>query len=109
MRVTRLNKRIIIQRKIEKENEATGVTKEEWADLKTIWAGMNNLYGKEYWEAKQYKAEGTVEFTMRYSACSDLSVRDRIKYNGKIFNITFVDNVQYKNEMLKIKAIEVAT
>lgn len=108
MRVTKLTKRITIQRKIEKENESTGVTKEEWSDLKTIWAGMNNLYGKEYWTAKQYGAENTIEFTIRYCACPDLSQKDRIKFNGRVFNITSVDNVQYKNETIKIKAVEVA-
>ena len=69
---------------------------------------MNNLYGKEYWEAKQYSAENTVEFVMRYSACKDLSVNGyRLKQGDKLFNITLIDNVLYRNEILKIKAIEV--
>lgn len=107
MRVTKLTKRITIQRCAEYEDENTGVSKRKWVDLKTIWAGMNNLYGKEYWTAKQYGGENTIELTTRYSACPDLSVRDRIKYNGRVFNIIFVDNIQYKNETIKIKAMEV--
>lgn len=108
MRACRLNKRITIQRCQQVENEH-GITKDEWIDLKTVWAGMNNLYGKEYWKAKKYAAENTVEFTIRYSACEDISAKDRICYRGKLFNITFVDNVQYGNETIKLKAMEVMT
>lgn len=106
MNVGRLNHRITIQRFTEYEDE-NGFTKEGWADLKTVWCSMNNLYGKEYWEAKQYEAESTVEFVIRYSACKDLSVKDRLKKGDKLFNITSVDNVMYKNEVFKVKALEV--
>lgn len=108
MNPARFKYRITIQRGTEYEDEKTCVSKAGWVDYKTVWAGVNNLYGKEYWTAKQYGAENTVEFTIRYCACPDLSIRDRIKFNGRVFNITFVDNVQYKNETIKIKAVEVA-
>lgn len=101
-----LNHRVTIQRYMEYEDEH-GISREDWIDLKTVWCSMNNLYGKEYWEAKQYKAENTVEFVIRYNACKDLSVKDRIKQGDKLFNITSIDNVLYRNETLKIKALEV--
>ncbi len=38
----------------------------------------------------------------------ELSVNGyRLKQGNRLFNITSIDNVQYNNEMLKIKAIEV--
>lgn len=101
-----MNHRITIQRYVEYEDEH-GISREEWVDLKTVWCSKNNLFGKEYWAAKEYNAENTMEFVIRYSACKDLSVKDRLKQGEKLFNITSVDNVQYKNETLKIKAIEV--
>lgn len=101
-----MDKRITIQRYEEYEDEH-GISREAWIDLCTVWCSMNNLYGKEYWDAKQYGAENTVEFVIRYSACKDLSVKDRIKRGAKLFNIKSVDNIMYKNETLKIKALEV--
>ena len=67
---------------------------------------MNNLSGKEYWEAKQVTAETELEFVIRF--CSEVSGLDtehyRIIFREDIYNITFVDNVQYKNRSLKIRA-----
>lgn len=107
MQFGKLNKRITIQKSGEKE-DVNCITKTEWYDLKTIWCSMNGLSGKEYWTAKSYNAENTVVFTIRYSSCKDLTVKDRIVYKGKVFNIVHIDNVLYKNETLKIKAIEVS-
>ena len=99
-----LNHKISIQRYLEYEDEH-GISREDWIDLCSVWCSMNNLYGKEYWEAKQYEAENTVEFVIRYSACKDLSVKDRIKHKDKIFNISAVDNIKYENDYIKIKAL----
>ena len=67
---------------------------------------MNSLSGKEYWEAKQINAETEVDFVIRY--CSEVSKLDtehyRIIFREKLYNITFVDNVQYKNKTIKIRA-----
>lgn len=98
-----LKHRITIQRYIEHE-DLHGITQNEWVDLKTVWGAMNNLFGKEYWEAKKYKEENTVEIVIRYGACKDLTVKDRIKAYGIVYNIKSIDNVCYRNEVLKIKA-----
>lgn len=106
MNIGMLKHKVTIQRYSEYEDE-NHISKEGWIDLKTVWCSMNNLYGKEYWEAKQYDAENTVEFIVRYNACKDLSVKDRLKKADRLFNITSIDNVMYRNEVLKIKAVEV--
>lgn len=103
----RLNHRVTIQRYREYEDER-GISREGWVDLKTVWCSKNNLYGKEYWSAKEYNVENTVEFIIRYNACKDLSIKDRLKQGDKLFNIISIDNVMYKNEILKIKVMEVS-
>ena len=66
----------------------------------------NNLSGKEYWEAKQVNAETELDFIIRY--CSEVSGLDtehyRIVFRGRFYNITFVDNVQYRNKSVRIRA-----
>lgn len=88
--------------------DSNHVSKDEWQDVCTVWCSMNNLFGKEYWSAKQYQAENTVEFIIRYGAYKNLSVKDRINFNGKLFNISSIDNVKYENKFIKIKAMELS-
>lgn len=107
MEIGKLNKRITIERQLEIEDEY-GVSKTCWVPLKTVWSSINNLYGKEYWDAKKYEAENTMNMTIRYNSCADITVQDRIKFKGKHFNIQHVANIQFKNEVLKLKVIEVS-
>lgn len=114
-----LRHRITIQKFSITQNE-NGFDEEPWTDYKTIWASINNLFGKEFYEAKAVQSENTVEFVVRYS--KDLECLNTKEYKIKIikdkdateekdkyryYNITFVDNVQYTNKWLKIKALEV--
>ena len=106
MEIGKLRHRITIQKNEEYEDE-NGFIKSDWVTKATVWASVNNLHGKEYWEAKKYKAENTVEFIIRYSACKDISVKDRIVFKDTVYNISSVDNILYKNETIKIKAVAV--
>lgn len=103
MDIGKMNQRVTIQRNTEIQDE-NGFDKVDWVDLKTVWCSVNNLYGKEYWEAKRYDAENTVEFVIRHGACKDLRMDDRLVFRGVIYNITSIDNVMYGNNVIKIKA-----
>ncbi|NFD29662.1 head-tail adaptor protein [Clostridium botulinum] len=114
-----LNKRIVIQKYTTTQNE-NGFDIEKWIDYKTVWASMNNLWGKEFYAAKSTNSENTIEFIVRYS--KDLekintkeyriktikdknATKEKDKY--RYFDITFIDNIKYENKWLKIKAVEV--
>lgn len=77
-----------------------------WTDYYTCFAFVNNLSGKEYWEAAQVNAHKEVYFLIRY--CSEVAGMDtehyRILFRGQIYNITFLDNVKYQNRILKLRA-----
>ncbi len=103
MQAGELRHRITIQR-ITKEKGTDGETKTVYRDLATVWAKANGLYGKEWWDAKDYGAEGTVEFTIRQNAAPSLRVEDRILFRGRLYNIFSVDNVLFSDKFLKIKA-----
>lgn len=87
---------------------------QEWSDFKTVWAGITNLSGREYFAAMQVQAEKTVKFTIRYT--KDIDETMNIKFGKKtvgteeidiIFNITSIDNIKYGNEFMEIKALAV--
>ena len=105
MNIGDLNKRITIQQASITPN-TNGFEVETWTDFKTVWANVSNLFGREYYAAKEVKAETTVKFTIRY--ISGLTTDMRIAFNGKTYNITFIDNIKYSNSYIQINAIEVA-
>ena len=71
-----------------------------WEDVYSCAAYANNLSGKEYW------AQSELDFIIRY--CSEVAALDsehyRIRFRGDLYNITFIDNVQYKNKSVRIRA-----
>lgn len=77
-----------------------------WEDYYACAAYVNNLSGKEYWEAAQVNAQTEVYFLIRY--CSEVAAMDtehyRILFRGQVYNITFLDNVKYRNKILKLRA-----
>ena len=107
MNIGQLRHRIKFQIYSVRVNE-NGFEVEGWSDLKTVWASINNLFGREYWDAKTIQAERTVEFKVRYSKdLKDLDTKKhRIIWGNRIFDITFIDNVKYQNKFLKIKGVE---
>lgn len=100
-----MRERITIQKSVA-ENDRNGNHILKWTDFYSCAAYANNLSGKEYWEASQVNAQTELNFVIRY--CSEVKDLDsehyRIIFRGKIYNISFVDNVQYKNKTLKIRA-----
>lgn len=78
----------------------------DWIEYYKGYAYMNNLSGKEYWEAAQTQAENTIMFIMRYHPLFDaMNTKEyRLMHRGNEYNITSIDNVQYKNETVKIRA-----
>lgn len=81
----------------------------EWEDYYKCHAYVNNLSGKEYYKAAQVNAQEDVNFILRY--CSRVKDMDsehyRIIFRGQIYNISFVDNVQYKNKSFRLRAARV--
>jgi SPP1 family predicted phage head-tail adaptor len=100
-----MRERITIQ-KSNTKTDKTGNHTLVWSDHYKCYSYVNNLSGREYWEAKQFNAETELDFVIRY--CSEVSGLDtehfRILFRGNIYNISFVDNVQYKNKTVKIRA-----
>lgn len=101
MKIGDLRHRITLQKYISTIDEE-GFTTQTWQDVATVWAAVENLYGREYWEAATIQAENTVKFTIRYR--KDLSSDMRIKFQGQHYEIISIDNIKYKNEYIEIKA-----
>ena len=101
-----LRHKIIFKKRIVK-TDGYGRKQEEYINSFKTYAYVNNLSGKEYWSAFEVKAENTIVFEMRYNRFFDnlRSTEYVIEFNNNIYDIAFIDNIQYKNKTLKIKGV----
>ena len=103
----KLNQRITIQRNSVTTDDIGNQTT-EWSDFHSCWAAVYGVSGREYWQAREQHEENTVNFKIRY--CNKLkelgTTNFRIKYGSKIYDITSVDNIQFADSLIIIKAVE---
>lgn len=78
---------------------------QRWTDVKTVWAMIKTLQGREYYEAAATQNENTVRFVIRYT--SGITPDMRIKYKDRAFEILSVINDDERNITLTIIAKEV--
>jgi head-tail adaptor len=101
---------ITIQRLVQGGKNPNGFREEDtWEDYYTNYAYVNKLSGTERWTAAQVQMDSVVRFTMRWHPFLDevTPKRYRLMFGSRVFTITNVDNVQFRNETVKIDGVEV--
>lgn len=98
------DKRILIQKKIV-EHDSYNQPIEVWKDKHELYASIVNTGGGEFYAAQKLNAQTTAVFKTRFNKL--VTVLDRIKYNGRIFEILWVNDVDEKHVELQISAKEV--
>ena len=82
-----------------------------WEDELSLWAQVNNLYGVEYWAAAGQGQEDTIVFTVRWSRALDRLAKDKqltryqLLFRNAPYEIKGYDNSEYKNKLVKIRAV----
>ncbi|MDO4720962.1 MAG: phage head closure protein [Peptostreptococcaceae bacterium] len=82
--------------------DSDGIERETWVERARIWADVKNLYGREYFTAKQTNSEDTVLFHTRYIPW--LTVAHRLSMDGEVYDIEAIDNIDYENRRMQIRA-----
>lgn len=85
MRAGKLDRRITILRNTPQAANAFNEALPGWAEVATVWAQQRPNRGDEALAAQQDGSARPMTFHIRYR--SDLSVTDRISYEGRIFEI----------------------
>jgi len=102
MNIGELNKPIKIGH-IETQTNENGFPDGEKFELEfNCWASIENLYGREFWEAKAQQLEETVKFKIRYN--KSLSYNHVISFNNDIYKIIHINNIDFANRFMEIKA-----
>lgn len=104
MTIGKLKHRILFQENVV-EVGANGFEENCWTNIKEVWGSVSNLQGKEYYQAASVQKENTVKFLIRYTP--GISQEMRIKFNDCFYDIISINNLNYVNRYIEIKAIEV--
>lgn len=94
--------RVTIQRYAETRS-ASGMVTETWADSSTVWASVEPISGREYYDAQRVNAEVTHTVKMRGSA--DVTPKDRLYYDSRYFLIESVMDLteRGREKVLKVR------
>lgn len=103
----KLNQRITFQKRTHHSDEI-GNQITETIDFYSCWTSVQGVSGREYWSAREHHEENTLSFKVRF--CRKLAEINKtdyfIKYKGKIYDITDINNLQSADSILIMKAIE---
>ena len=104
MNIGELNHRITILKKANKKPlEDTA-----YENFKTVWAKINNLFGKEFIEAQKVNPNISKKIIIRYVKDLDMSFNPNackdfiISYKGISYNILYIDNIKEQNKFMEI-------
>ena len=98
-----LRHRITLQKPVITK-DSIGQELEEWQDVATVWASVEPLSGKEYFNAQQVNSEITTRITIRYIEL--LSPQWVVQLGKRTFNILSVINFEERNIYLQLLCSE---
>lgn len=103
MEAGKLDRRITLERYTTTYNEFNEPV-EAWTTLGRVWASKRDVSDRERVAAAEVSAEISTRFQIRYSSTvADLSPKDRLTYEGRIYNISAVKEIG-RREGLEISA-----
>jgi SPP1 family predicted phage head-tail adaptor len=106
VKITDLRQRITLQKKlITKDPE--GIPMDIWQDIATIWAAIEPLRGREYFQAATVQSQNMIRFTIRYR--KGITSEIRILYDSKFYDIQSVIDVNGCHQQLELMAKEVTS
>lgn len=109
MRAGNLRRRIVLQSATETRASDGGVVR-TWSAYATVWASVEPLTGREYQNAAQQVSEVSHKVRLRYvPGATRVKSQHRILYNGRIFQIVSVANVEERNREMELMCKETAT
>lgn len=98
-----INKRVQVMQSSQVKDGAGGFEK-VLTPIRTVWANITPVQGREFWESQQTQARITHKIIIRYT--KDINRTMVLVYDNRIFDIQFIINVEEKNRFLEIQALE---
>jgi SPP1 family predicted phage head-tail adaptor len=104
LKIGKLRHRITIEQKAKVSDGAGGYT-ESWVPFVTIWASVDPVSGKEYYEAQQMQSSVSHKIRIRYK--SGVLPSMRVNFKERIFAVESVINWEERNRDMMLMCTEV--
>lgn len=104
MNIGAMRHRITIQQLVESSN-TFGEVEKTWQDVATLWASIEPLRGREYFDSQQINAEVTTRIRIRYRP--GIKPKMRAVYGERIFDIQSVIDVEERHKEIHLMCKEV--
>jgi SPP1 family predicted phage head-tail adaptor len=95
----KLNKRVTIQKPSTLKDGYGQPIIDAWEDVKTVWANVSPIVGREYFAAETVNSEVSHKVRMRYRP--NVKAEMRIKYGNRILSILTV--IDYKEMHVELQ------
>jgi SPP1 family predicted phage head-tail adaptor len=104
MKAGDLRHRVILQRPIEIRGTDYADVQRTWQDVATLWASVEPLSGREFFANAEMQGELTARVRLRYRP--GVTPKMRLQYDGRIFEIQSVMNVNEDDVELELMVAE---
>lgn len=98
----KLNRRVDIV-SADQVSDGAGGYEDSFTTVKTVWAGITTLGGREHIEAKQAQAEVTHRIFIRYTPIINHS--HLISFAGNKYDIQYLVNINEENKFLELRVL----
>ncbi len=103
MRAGTLRHRVTLQRRGD-TRDGIGTVTETWTNEATVWASIEPLQGREYFEAQRENADVTHKLRIRHR--SGVTREMRVIFEDRVFDIEAVLNVEERDRELVLMCKE---
>lgn len=98
MEAGQLRHQVTIQQRQTTQDEY-GAQSTAWADVKTVWAAVEPLNGRELLSAQTVHSETDTRITVRYTS---ISTANRIVFEGVVYDILNVIDPEQRHKQLQM-------
>jgi SPP1 family predicted phage head-tail adaptor len=98
-----MRERITIQ-VIAQTADGQGGYSDAWSTFATLWAKIEQVSGKEAYQAMQIESPAVYKMTIRYIA--GVTTKHRVLFGTRTFNINRVNNINEADEYIELYATE---
>lgn len=104
MKAGTLRHRVTLQRLVSAQG-ASGDLAQSWADVTTVYAAVEPLSGREYWQAQQVAAETSIRVRIRYRQGVEPTMR--VLYGSRILEILGIVDLEERHVELQLMCREI--
>ncbi len=98
-----LRHQITIEQVVEGRDSFNAVT-EEWVPIVTLWASVEPIRGREFFEAQRVNAEISHRIKVRYYP--GITSKMRARFGERIFRIEAALNIEERNREIHLMCVE---